>query len=102
MFYGKNATWQAFVDSVLGGERNRHWLPQSELLRHGRVFVPNEIYRFEDINEIWPEVIGTPLEKTNSSNSRPVEDEYRREELDNLYLEDLERWTTARTEPNPR
>jgi hypothetical protein len=94
-FYGKKCTWEGFVDSVLNGDRNRHWLPQSELLSHGNHFVPTEVYRFEDINELWPKLIGTPLERINQSNMAPVNDQYRRAELDNLYAEDLGRWDTA-------
>lgn len=95
-FYGYTAPYERFVDAVLDGERNRHWIQQSELLRHGRNFVPTEVYRFEDINEIWPKVIGIPLQRVNASNLKPVDQWYRRNELDNLYSEDLERWNSAK------
>lgn len=94
--FNRKASYEEFVDSVLSGDRNRHWDSQSSQLMYLGGFVPTEVYRFEDINEIWPKVIGIPLDRINSSKYVEVNEDYRRSELDNFYTEDLERWNSAK------
>ena len=81
--------YEPFIDRVLT-EPNRHYSPQSEMVE------ATEIYRFEDINEIWPKLVDVPLPHINQSNYKAVSP-YRQDELDNLYKEDLEIWQRALT-----
>ena len=81
-------TVESFTDAVLEGMVNEHWLPQ--LAQHSLEF--DEVYRFEDIDETWPD--GYTLGHYNKGRMEKPEITYRRQELEDYYKEDLDRWMT--------
>jgi hypothetical protein len=91
----QDTTWKQFVDRVLAGEKNRHWDEQTPQVTYAQKFLPTEVYRFEDINEIFERVVGKQLPHMNTSNKHELDLTYRRDELDNFYIEDLEIWQRA-------
>lgn len=73
---------RAFVDRVLSGWRDPHWIPQSEVWSSW-----GELRRFERL----PEVVSR---HENASRDRPII-EYRRAELAALYAADVELYARA-------
>jgi hypothetical protein len=89
-------TYEGFVDGILDKTYdNRHWNPQVPMVTYTRFFLPTEIYRFERINDLWPEVVGKGTLK-HLNQSEPTETTaYRLPELEMRYADDLYRWGRA-------
>jgi len=83
-------TWEDFVDAVLEGEQNRHWGPQVPQVTYAGVFLPTRVRRFERLAN---HTKGLP--HLNASPKMELNYAYRRAELDNLYIEDLDKWETV-------
>ena len=88
-------TYEQYVDLVLEGARNRHWDAQVPQVSYAGHFLPTQIYRFEDIQSLWPDLIGGELPHNNPSNKTPLNEAYRYDELAALYSEDMEKWQHA-------
>lgn len=80
-------SWESFVDHVLGGARNEHWIPQTEHVGD----VPNIWRRFEDIANCYEAFRPGLLPHNNRASRRPTSD-YRSTELAAYYAADLDRW----------
>ena len=87
-----DADYQRFMDFILDGAEDEHWMHQLDQVRLGETFIPNIGYRFEAINETFsnhvPDVI---LEHLNHWRSVP-HSVYRNEELKAFYKDDLAFW----------
>lgn len=92
---GKHVAYEDFIDCVLHGHRDPHW--DSQLARLPRP--ADRIYRFKDIDDVWPEIApGVKLFHLNPSAGPQVPSgswHYRKEELDEMFAEDLERWVAG-------
>lgn len=88
-----HAPWAVFVDRVLEGASDPHWDPQlARLPRPADVIHP-----FEQIGEVWGTICEHPLPHLNASTTpRPVNADYRREEVEERYRDDLTAWMAAR------
>lgn len=75
-------TWEEFVDHILAGNRNNHWLPQSEPHENPTRYM--EFTKFLDVQENASEVI-------------QVDTDYRKEEVREYYKEDWKIWTELTT-----
>jgi hypothetical protein len=85
-------TIENFTDAVLAGMANEHWCPQLE--QHQLDI--DEIYRFEDINELWPKHFPDwPLGHYNSGRIDKPVISYRLQELNDFYRHDLDQWENA-------
>jgi hypothetical protein len=87
-------TYPQFVDAVLDGLKNPHWDSQVEQLTYGGRYLPTVTYRFEDLSRVWIDLGLAPLHVRNASRWCETGD-YRRQELDNLFSEDLEKYGQA-------
>lgn len=84
----RHDTYQSFVDSVLAGDRNRHFNQQIPMVTDP-VFLPTEVHRFEDIHRY----INIPW--LNRSESTEINEGYRLPEIEELYAEDLRLWQSV-------
>jgi len=85
-------TWEQFVDNHLLRGDNHHWAPQARLHTHKGVYVPTTWWRFEDFNTVVPMIFNRPIEHRNPSRKEgrlPVDPNYRRDEFDVFFLEDI-------------
>ena len=84
--------YQRYMDFILGGAENEHWMPQLDQVKLGDTFIPNIGYRFESINETFnnhvPDII---LEHLNHWRTLP-HSTYRNEDLKAFYKADLAFW----------
>ena len=80
--------YEDFIDSVLAGETNRHWDKQIPMVTNP-VFLPTEVHRFENIHRY----INIPW--LNRSESTPINEGYRLDEIEELYKEDLQLWQSV-------
>jgi len=84
------------VDAVLdGGYGNLHFTPQYDY--HNALFSDDfsgelRMYPFEDINELWPDVVGVGTLPVIGAGSGPPKQEYdyRRDELLEWFVKDME------------
>ena len=81
-------TYKEYVDQVLSGEPERHWVPQTDLVEG----VENlTMYRFEDLETVWPTLGFPALKPHNISPDVEIPDwDYRIKELMEFYAEDYE------------
>lgn len=84
------ASWEAFVDHVLGGARDEHWIPQ---LEHCGA-APNIWRQFERLPECFEEFRPGLLPHLNRASRRPTSD-HRQAELRHYYADDMLRWELA-------
>jgi len=101
--YGDKPSWERFVDLVLRDRpetRNPHWNPQCEAHTYCGRFIPTHVYRFEDIQQHWPDWCPNPLQHLNPSGggAEPLPD-YRLDDLRRYYAEDIVRWHDAESTP---
>ena len=75
-------TWEEFVDNILAGNRNNHWIPQT--VHHENPTRYMEFDKFLDVQE-------------NASKEVDVPWEYRYEELLEYYEDDWKLWTDLTT-----
>jgi hypothetical protein len=90
-------SYESFVDYALSHE-DIHWQPQIELVMSGDVFVPNLIYKFDKINEIWPTFCCLPLNHKNAAPKLAVND-HRINEIKKKYRDDTVLYMGARDWP---
>lgn len=83
-------SWEAFVDHVLSGARDEHWMPQVEHCGD----VPNIWRQFERLPECFEEFRPGLLPHNNRASRRPTND-HREAELLRYYADDLARWEAA-------
>ena len=75
--------YKSFVNYVLSGHTNAHWLPQSEQLSS----IPTDIYRFEDLEKAWERHFTGALPWNNKWT--PIEhNPYREDDLKEYYKAD--------------
>ena len=78
--------WEPFVDRVLDGPTNPHWIPQYEYVK----WTPNVVlHPFEKLGQVWSD-LGLP-ELPHRHKSVPGKDQpngYRMSELESLFSED--------------
>ncbi len=85
-------TFERFVDLILDGIRNSHWLPQVAWFDEYNV---TEIYQLERITETWPSEIELGhLNRSPDSTPTPTMG-YRMDELNDYYGNDLRVWNHA-------
>ena len=63
-----------FVDFLLKKVRNRqdeHWIPQTDYHTYHKQYLPTVHYPLEHINEIWPTISRSKLERLNANKDRP-------------------------------
>lgn len=88
-----NAGYHAWVDWTLDEDpMNRHWIPQVEQLTYEGVLVPTEIHRFEDIHDHWERLFGPGMLPHINAASRLPTDDYRTDDINNRYEQDLALW----------
>lgn len=80
---------EKFVDQVLKGVEDQHWMSQVKLHTHHR-FIPTVVHRFENIHEVWPE-----LPHLNKGPGVPFDLWHRKDEVEEYYRADLELWENA-------
>jgi len=80
-------TWEGFIDHLLGGARDDHWIPQTEHCGD----VPNIWRRFESLPICFEEYRPGILPHNNRSSRRPTND-HRESELRHYYAADYRRW----------
>jgi hypothetical protein len=83
-------SWDAFVDHVLGGARNEHWIPQVEHCGD----IPNIYRQFERLPDCFEEFRPGMLPHSNRCSRRPTSP-YRERELGAYYAADFEKWEAA-------
>lgn len=89
--YSSLGSWQDFVDFALEN-KNPHWLPQVQhLYASSGEFVPNAMHKFEEIREHWEKYYKGALPWLNATSRAPTND-YKLDEINAYYLEDLELW----------
>ena len=77
--------WESFVDYTFT-HNDPHWTPQSELLTHEGVLLPNEVYWLTDLQATWP--FKGLLPWIRGVRHVEVNTSYRRDELDERYSGD--------------
>lgn len=82
-----DCTFEQFVDLVLEGSGNSHWLPQVAWFDDYNV---TEVYQLERIAETWPAEIS--LGHLNRSTAPVPEIGYRLDELNDYYAGDIRAW----------
>ena len=87
----KQEDWIRFVDYVLSGNNDDHWLPQLDIAKHEDHIVSNIAHRFEDVRDHWIKYVGGTLPELNSWQSVPKVD-YRLDELKEYYRDTLSFW----------
>ena len=85
-----SSSYEEFVDNVLSGDENWHWLPQHDWHTVDGSLVPDICYKFENINLI---LYGLPT--LNTSNSIKIATFYRYDELLSYYEKDLELYRSS-------
>jgi hypothetical protein len=87
-----HASFEEFVDRVLGGVSNEHWDPQLGLYAGCNI---DELYQFERVMETWPPEF--PLEHLNASHFsvRPPTHIPRQAEVNAHFREELDAWHAA-------
>jgi len=86
------SSYEAFIDHTFMYQDN-HWKLQTELLETKEgVWIPTVMYRFEWIDEFWPDYFDVALRKKNSSPVFYTVNDYRFEELLTKYQRDIDLW----------
>jgi hypothetical protein len=80
-------SWESFVDHVLDGAKDEHWMPQTWHCGD----VPNDWRRFEDLPACCDEFHPGPLPHLNKVTRRPTSN-YRETELREMYAADFAHW----------
>lgn len=83
--------WEDFVNYVLDGYQNKHWVPQDQVLRYTGEFMANEVYVLEDLDKFLQCELGVKnLDRTNTTHDVPFEGnlEYRADELERYFAAD--------------
>lgn len=78
-------SWELFVDHVLAGNSNEHWIPQHRLIGN----IPVQPIRLSDIDRAAMMLLGRPIRKLNQS-VRLETTNYRAEDLKMFYRQDYE------------
>lgn len=87
--------WETFVDMALDPSTDdEHWNTQKSSVLFNDQLVPNKIFRFEEINEIFPHFIPRAMPHLNQSERLPTND-YRRTDIDQFYNDDSNLWNSA-------
>jgi hypothetical protein len=87
--YLDNKDYEALVDYVLSRQStDDHWGSQTDLCSDDSGFIPNLVFKFEDVNSTWSTYFSSPL---IHSNSWPTisHDPYRLAELESFYADDI-------------
>ena len=87
----KQEDWERFVDYVLSGGEDEHWLPQMDIAKYEGRIVANIAHRFEDVRDYWPLYVGGTLPELNSWQPVPKKP-YRLAQLRKYYRETLDFW----------
>lgn len=80
----KNSTWPEYVDDVLGGLTNPHWLPVHSSYR------TEVLYPYEYLEDIWNSIGFPPLPIFKPTDRTMPAPDHRLDELHELYAADLE------------
>jgi hypothetical protein len=99
--YGPHCLWEKFVDLVLKDRpetRDPHWNPQLDAHKFEGEVVPTVILPFEEIDLHWRDWCKKPLPEMNQTGGgKDAFPDYRREELEAYYAEDLAVWNRTTT-----
>jgi len=83
--------WESFVDIVLTGDYNGHWIPQMEHMGDS----PTEFYRLEDLNKVYKKVFSKAAPPHLHKSNRLKLPKYREPDILEYYKEDLEVWKSS-------
>lgn len=85
-------SYEAFVDGVLAKQYvDFHWTSQAAQLCR----VPDTIWRFEDLPDVWPRLTPKKLPHLNESTAPAPDAEYRRADVEAFFSEDMGAWRNA-------
>ena len=86
------ANYESFIDHILAN-RDPHWQPQVELVRHEGVMVAKTVHKFEELQLHWEKYFKGLLPWANA-HSKAVVTDYRKLDILEYYKDDLNLWGT--------
>lgn len=92
---GKLESWESFVDYILVN-KDEHWTPQADSVMFKGEFTPTHIFKFEDINNIWPKFTSRRLPHLNKA-TRKATSNYREQDLLEYYKDDIVTYNNAKS-----